>query len=96
MASFVLADAAKRDLHGIADYTLERWGTDQADVYIDTLFEAFERIARHPDFGRIRQDIAPGLRSMASGKHLIFYRIETDSIGIARILHVRQDPAQHI
>lgn len=96
MAEFVLADAAKRDLRAIADYTARQWGLVQADSYVDTIFEAFALAANFPEMGPARDDLSPGMRALVSGSHIIFYRIQSEDIGIARILHVKQDPAEHL
>ncbi len=41
--------------------------------------------------GRERPEIKPGYRSIAEGKHVIFYRVGDSGIEILRILHERMD-----
>lgn len=41
--------------------------------------------------GRAREDLAPGLRSVAYGNYLILFRYEADRLRIIRILHGPRD-----
>lgn len=45
MASYDLTLAAEEDLRGIWQYTLETWGPEQADKYLDELGDCFDAIA---------------------------------------------------
>jgi plasmid stabilization system protein ParE len=36
------------DLQTILDYTVETWGEEQAEVYLDGLVDCFNRIAKTP------------------------------------------------
>ena len=44
-----------------------------------------------PHIGRERPEIKSGYRSLAEGKHVIFYRVGDGGIDILRILHGRMD-----
>jgi toxin ParE1/3/4 len=48
-------------------------------------------IQDHPLVGRSRDEVRPGLRSLAADPHVVFYRITDDRLGIVRILDGRQD-----
>jgi toxin ParE1/3/4 len=48
-------------------------------------------ISEHPLSGRAREEIRPGLRSFATGPHIVFYRIEQARPQIVRVLDGRQD-----
>ena len=37
--------------------------------------------------GRFRNDLLTGLRSIAEGQYLIFYRIQAEGISVERIVH---------
>jgi len=45
MPDYVLADSAEDDLEKIADYTIARWGVNQARRYGTTLTRHFEALA---------------------------------------------------
>ena len=41
--------------------------------------------------GKAVDSIAPGIRFIPTGNYLIFYRVVTDGVEIARILHGARD-----
>jgi len=48
-AKYRLAPEAKRDLESIWLYTLEEWGLEQANRYIDDFTSAFALLADNPN-----------------------------------------------
>lgn len=42
MASYSLRTLARDDLEAIWDYTVEQWGVEQAERYLDILFTCFD------------------------------------------------------
>jgi len=74
-------------LRGIASYTTEKWGQDQAVRYISDLRECMALLAGKPSMGRAWNSLTPELRRHEHGKHVVFYTIEPDGILIVRILH---------
>ena len=91
MPSCSLSPEAKKDLLDIRAYTQNKWGHQQAQQYIDALEKRCNELARSPHMGRERPEINPGYRSIAEGKHVIFYRTGDSGIEILRILHGRMD-----
>jgi toxin ParE1/3/4 len=51
----------------------------------------FKNLSRFPFIGRERSSLAPGLRSVLVGTHLIFYLVERDRIVIVRVIDGRMD-----
>lgn len=96
MKSYRLTPAAQRDLASIWDFTQERWGENQAEIYISEMREAIERIAVEPYRGRACDEVREGYRRYSIGSHLIFYIERTDSVDVIRILHQRMDPTRHV
>lgn len=96
MPRFQLSQAARSDLDAIADYTLERWGKEQARVYIDALHGRLTELAHQPLLGRKRDELAEDLLCFPFESHVVFYRCVDFGITIVRILHNRQDPFRHI
>jgi toxin ParE1/3/4 len=45
----------------------------------------------HPYAGRAREEVRPGLRSVASGPYVIFYRVHHGVAELVRILDGRRD-----
>jgi toxin ParE1/3/4 len=91
MPSYSLSLEAKKDLLNIRAYIRKKWGNQQAQKYIDALEKRCDELARSPQMGRERPEIKPGYRSMAEGKHVIFYRVVDSGIEILRIPHGRMD-----
>jgi len=80
MPSYSLSPEAIKDLLTIRAHTQNKWGIQQAQIYIDALEKKCEKLAQSPHTGRERPEIKPGYRSITEGKHVIFYRVG-DSMG---------------
>lgn len=93
---FVLKPRARADLDEIWDYTMERWGLEQAETYIRQLWKHIQAVADSPSLGRDCEDLRPGYRQYPSGSHLLFYRLTDAGVDIVRILHERMDYERHI
>jgi len=87
MPGFRISKLARLDLIDIADYTLERWGVDQAIRYLDSLDKCFSLIAANPEIGRQCDRLRKGYRRIEHEKHVIFYRPDDAGTAIVRILH---------
>ena len=97
MTRFALSPAAVVDLAEIWDYTVERWGPDQADAYVRDIQRAIERAAANPRVGKPCDEVRSGYLKLATGSHVIFYRNETHrAIDVVRILHQRMDIDRHL
>ena len=90
-----IARAALADLESIDDYTVKKWGADQADRYLSMLWSTFERISQSPTRWRLRPEIHLDCRICIAGRHAILFRIRGDSIEIARVLHEAMDFPRH-
>lgn len=80
---------AERDLIGIW-ISLARSDVNSADKTLDRIEAAARDLARHPEMGRRRSELAPLLRSFAVRPFVIFYR-PNDGILIVRVLHGARD-----
>jgi toxin ParE1/3/4 len=92
LPEYRLSNQARLDLRAIARYSFETWGIDQAHRYTDDLLKCFERIAGSPLIGRPCDRVRKGYRRMEHGRHVIFYRPDSDGLFIGRILHQRMLP----
>lgn len=96
MAEFRLTPAAERDLETIWTHTLQRWGLEQAECYIDALTTTFTELALLPKAAPACEQIRPGYRRRSVERHMIYFRITTYGIAIIRILHDRMDAPRHL
>jgi len=87
----VVTAAAEADLRAIGRFTAETWGVDQKTRYLAQIRDRFRQIRDAPGLGRSRDNIRPGFRSLAAGRHVIFYREAEDLVEIVRVLHDRMD-----
>jgi toxin ParE1/3/4 len=86
----ILSQRAKEDLLETWEYIAEH-DEVAADRYIDHLRERALELLDFSDLGRLRNEIAPDLRSLLARNHLLFYRIQSKEIQILRILHGSRD-----
>ncbi|MDE2882316.1 MAG: type II toxin-antitoxin system RelE/ParE family toxin [Acidobacteriota bacterium] len=96
MAAYRLTRRAAADLDAVFEYTAERFGLVQARSYFQGLHACCERLADGPRLGRSAESLAPGLRRYEFRSHVVFYREESGSIVIVRVLHERMDAPRHV
>ncbi|MES9898987.1 MAG: type II toxin-antitoxin system RelE/ParE family toxin [Sedimenticola sp.] len=82
---------AHADLEVIWVYTLDHWGSDQADRYLQALFSCFDDLMANPRLGKLRDDVKVGYRSFPQGRHVVFYMIMPPGIDIIGIVHQSAD-----
>lgn len=87
MSRYQLGPKGTTDLAEIFDYTVDTWGEQQAERYIDELARCFQLLADSPGLGRACDLISPGIRRYEQGKHVIFFKPERSGIIVSRILH---------
>jgi toxin ParE1/3/4 len=93
-----LSRLALADLKSIGRYTVQQWGLEQAERYIDDLARILSMLAASPALGRACDQIRKGYRRMEHGRHVIFYRVRPKNAGIdvIRILHDRMPPRSYL
>lgn len=82
------------DLEAIAEYTIGRFGIEQAR-HRDELRTCFAQLADNPRLGRRTEQLSTGLRRYEHRSHVIFYQRTGDQILIVRVLHYRMDVTRH-
>ena len=76
---------------------LEIWGyiaedsVVAADRWVDKLDEKFALWATQPMMGRARDELSPGIRSLAFGRYVVFFQPVPDGIDVVRVLHGSRD-----
>jgi len=91
MAEYRLSQSAAADLHGIAEFTIQRFGVDQARRYRENLKNCFKRLADNPELGRRAEQLARGLKRFEHQSHIVFYTGDAAGLLIVRVLHSRMD-----
>ena len=84
---------ALKDIESIWLYTFENWSSEQADRYVNLIFDEIEYLANHPKSGKDFSHIRKNYRCSKVKSHLIFYRVTENQyeIEIIRILHEQMD-----
>ena len=62
-----------------------------ADRWVDELDEKMRLWATQPLIGRSRDELAPGLRSLAFGRYVVFYEALSEGIDVVRVPHGSRD-----
>jgi toxin ParE1/3/4 len=96
MADYRLSPRAQRDLEGLFDYTVERWGLPQAMRYLDLVEAACARLAEAPQQAQGCDHIRPGYRRRSVEQHVIYFQTTRHGIAIIRVLHQRMDAARQL
>ena len=91
MATVRIQEAASHRLDKIYRYTREHWGEQQAERYINGLFEAFEGIATHKTASRpIPAQFGVDGYFFRYERHFVYWRrLSNGDIGNVTILHER-------
>ncbi len=90
--SYKISARALKDIENIWLYTFEKWSLEQADRYINLVFDEIEYLASNPVTGKDINHIRKGYRSSKVKSHIIFYRLtgnKSEGIEIIRVLHQR-------
>ncbi len=81
---------AEADLAVIGDW-IAMDNPGRAISFVEEIIAACRTLDRMPDRFAEVERLGPGVRRMAFGKYLVLYRIETDAVVIARVLHGARD-----
>ena len=93
-----ISKEAEKDLEKIWLYTFENWSMEQAERYLNLLFDEIDYLCLKPnsgfDFGNIRK----GYWRSKVKSHFIFYKINNkqNELEIIRVLHEMMDIENHI
>ena len=92
MTRFVISEAATKDIDQVRDY-IAADSFEQADQFIDRIYEEILRIGSSPRIGHRRDDVAEqrDLLFWRVGRYLIVYRTNADETVILAVLHGSRD-----
>jgi len=91
LPAYRIARAAQEELDEIWLYSARQWSNEQADRYLDGLYDCFDLLQRHPLLAREWTAIDPPVRLHPHRSHLIVYRIQDKTLVIVRVLHLKSD-----
>jgi toxin ParE1/3/4 len=82
---------AEEDLYSIWLYLAGAASPSIADRAVIGIYHVAFVVGGYSEFGRAREDIRPGLRSVRFERWVVFYRVRRDAIEIVRVLDERRD-----
>jgi len=85
MARLRIVASAKQDLSDIFDF-IARDKPIAAANWVDKIQEKCELISETPEFGEVRPEYGPEIRSSTLGRYVIFYRPIGNGIEVLRII----------
>ena len=88
---YVISKKAISDLEEIWLYTVEKWSVNQADRYYNLIVDEINFICKNNDAGKSMEHVRKGYRASKVKSHLLFYRIQNNTVEVIRILHERMD-----
>ncbi len=90
MTTVFLSVGAEVDLLEITSFVSSG---DEALVrkFVARFTEVLDRLAEHPEMGRRRDDLRPGLRSVSFNPYLVIYQIQNNAVEVVRLLHGARD-----
>ena len=88
---YVISKKAISDLEEIWSYTVELWSVAQADRYYGLIIDEISYICKNINAGKPMDHVRKGYRASKVKSHLIFYRVNNNTVEIIRILHERMD-----
>jgi plasmid stabilization system protein ParE len=91
MAAYYLTRRAARDLKHIHQYSLEKWGTAVAKIYIQDLYTALGKAAELPQVGGLRAHRSAPFRMLPAREHFIVFEPFQEGILALTILHQVRD-----
>ena len=95
MSHCIFTKEAEQNLRDIADYTIEKWGSAQAEKYADILDQCFVNIAGKQAFAKRPFHHKQDVFYVSCEKHYIFYLDYEPPIIIA-VLHQSMDVVKHL
>ncbi len=90
MPAIVIRPRALADLAEIWAY-IAADSADQSDAFAALIDSKLQALARQPNMGRSRSELATDLRSFVVGRYVIFYVPHSEGVEIVRVLHGARD-----
>ena len=82
---------AKQDLLDIWAWVANESSAAVADKQLHEIDRACFALGGWPEYGKARDDVREGLRSVSVSRYVVFYRVTKNAIEIVRVLDERRD-----
>jgi toxin ParE1/3/4 len=91
LAGYRLTSEATSDVKGILDYTLDRWGAEQADKYVLQIERCLHDLVSGRRSGKPFGESLAEIQVFRCEHHYIFYAAQDDQLAVLAILHEAMD-----
>ncbi len=91
-----LSARGRQDIERLHHDGAQSFGVQQATLYTSGLFDLFDLILANPEMAAVRREFSRQTRLIRYRSHVAFYRIDGDVIRIVRVLHGKQNWADHL
>ncbi len=95
MKAVAFSPAAEADIDAIWDYSADKWGPDQADIYTDAIRDVCHALANGTKQGR-PVEVWTDFKKYLCGSHVVYFLDYPSHLDVIRILHQRQDVERHL
>jgi toxin ParE1/3/4 len=92
--SFDVSIEARADLVATAEWTIEKFGEEQAEKYIRLLNDSFAALPRKSS--RLVDVNGQKFWKQRVGSHVVYFTRESDYVFIVRVLHESMLPENHL
>ena len=92
----LISPAAKSDLRNILQFSIDNWGNNTATSYMSYLEKQLKLVRDHSHIGNPCPEFQLFVRSRSCKSHVIYYRVDEQTVEIIRILHGHQDPTNNL
>lgn len=91
--NFRISKEAENDLEKIWLYTFENWSIEQAERYLNLIFDEIDYLCLKPNSGFNFGNVRKGYWSSKVKSHFIFYKINSkqNELEVIRVLHEMMD-----
>lgn len=79
------------DIHDIYEYSVENFGVDVTNRYLDTINAGLSRLEAHPELLRSKRDISHFFHFYAVGKHYLVCTQIEDVILVLTVKHAQME-----
>lgn len=86
-----LTQRALNDLRAIEQFSVQEWGRETADKYLENIAAALDRLQEHPEILRLEPDLAPGLSFYRVKKHFLVCDYQADLVIVLAVIHASMD-----
>lgn len=91
MVKVSLSPQASIQLREIHQYSVGQWGREKAAEYMAQFERCFGDLGENELLGRARPEVGAGYRSVAVGRHVVFYRVGDRKVTVVVVLHGNMD-----